>query len=174
MKLSRFAFFRILFLVASVLPSFAVLADEYSEVQRLIQSRQFKLALTQADLYLTNKPRDPQMRFLKGVIQTDSGLTEQAINTFTVLIQDYPELPEPYNNLAALHAKQNQFEQARAALEMAIRTNPNYAIAHENLGDVLAQLARQSYARSQELQSSTSLPAKLVLLRELLKSGEKK
>ncbi|MFZ2737093.1 MAG: tetratricopeptide repeat protein [Burkholderiaceae bacterium] len=174
MKLSRFAFFRILFLLASVLPSFSVLADEYAEVQRLIRSQQFKQALNQADLYLANKPRDPQMRFLKGVIQTDSGLPEQAMNTFTALIQDYPELPEPYNNLAALHAQKNQFEQARAALEMAIRTNPNYAIAHENLGDVLAQLASQSYARAQELQANPKLPAKLQLLRELLNSGEKK
>ena len=123
-------------------------ADDYSEVNRLVRAGQLNEAMYKADQYLAGKPRDPQMRFLKGVIQTESGKTTDAIATFAKLTEDYPELPEPYNNLAVLYAGQSQFDKARAALEMAIRTNPSYATAHENLGDIYAALANAAYNRA--------------------------
>ena len=122
-------------------------ADDYADVNRLLRSGKLAEGLAKADQYLAAKPRDPQMRFLKGVIQTEAGRKAEAIETFTALTQDYPELPEPYNNLAVLYAGQSEFDKARAALELAIRTNPTYATAHENLGDMYAQLASQAYAR---------------------------
>jgi tetratricopeptide (TPR) repeat protein len=88
---------------------------------------------------------------------------------FRQLNQDYPELPEPYNNLAVLYAGQGDLDKARIALEMAIRTNPSYAAAHENLGDVLLQLASQSYAKAlQNEPRNASIPNKLALIRNLL------
>jgi tetratricopeptide (TPR) repeat protein len=88
---------------------------------------------------------------------------------FRQLNQDYPELPEPYNNLAVLYAGQGDLDKARIALEMAIRTNPSYAAAHENLGDVLLQLASQSYAKGLQYEPrSASIPNKLALIRNLL------
>ena len=108
------------------------------------------------------------MRFLKGVIQRDSGKTNDAITTFSRLTEDYPELPEPYNNLAVLYAGQSQFDKARTALEMAIRTNPSYATAHENLGDVYAKLASQAYNKALQLDAANAgVPPKLALIREL-------
>ena len=115
-------------------------ADEYQEVSQLIRAGKLPEAAAKADQHLAAKPKDPQMRFLKGVIQRDSGKTMESISTFIRLTEDYPELPEPYNNLAVLYAGQNQFDKARSALEMAIRTNPSYATAHENLGDVYAKV----------------------------------
>ena len=151
------------------LPSFA---DDYSEVSRLTRAGQLAEALARADRYLATKPRDPQMRFLKGVTQTEAGRKAEAIETFTSLTQEYPELPEPYNNLAVLYAGQREFDKARNALESAIRTNPGYATAHENLGDVYAQLASQSYGRAQQLDgSNTSVRPKLALIRQLLSTG---
>lgn len=123
----------------------------YADVQRLIDARQLDLALQQADTYLQQRPRDPQMRFLKGVIQSTQGQDQAAMDTFTALTQDYPELPEPYNNLAVLHAQRNQLDQARAALEMAIRLHPRYATAHQNLGDVHGRLALQAYQEALRL-----------------------
>jgi Flp pilus assembly protein TadD len=64
------------------------------------------------------------------------------------LIEDYPELPEPYNNLAVLYAQQKQFDKARTALEMAIRIHPGYATAYENLGDLHSRLASQGVRES--------------------------
>lgn len=156
-----------LFLLLSLIGSFAS-ADEYSDVTKLIRGNQFAQALSKADQYLAAKPRDPQMRFLKGVIQSETGKTNDATATFLRLTEDYPELPEPHNNLAVLYANGGQFEKAKVALEMAIRTNPSYSTAHENLGDIYARMASQAYAKALQLDNTNSaLSPKLALIREL-------
>jgi len=143
-------------------------ADEYADVNALARQGRAADALAKADAYIASHPRDPQMRFLRGVILTDQGKKPEAIETFTALTREFPELPEPYNNLAALYASQSQFEQARDALETAIQRNPNYATAHENLGDVYVRLAAQSYGRAQQLEkANTTAAPKLALLREV-------
>jgi tetratricopeptide (TPR) repeat protein len=159
---------RLLVLAAGVAASMAAQADEYSDVTQLLGAGRHAEALQKADQFLAARPKDPQMRFLKGVLQSKTGKTSEAIQTFTRLTEDHPELPEPYNNLAVLHADQSQFDKARAALEMAIRTNPSYATAYENLGDVHAKLASQAYSRALQLDSSVSgVQPKLSLIREL-------
>jgi len=161
--------FRLLALAATLWIPLAGLADDYSEVSRLMRSGQPAEALAKADQYLATRPRDPQMRFLKGVLQSEAGRKAEAIETFTGLTQEYPELPEPYNNLAVLYAGRSEFDKARTALESAIRTNPGYAAAHENLGDIYVQLASQSYSRAQQLDAgNTSVRPKLALIRQLL------
>jgi tetratricopeptide (TPR) repeat protein len=158
---------RLLALAAAMVAGVAH-ADDYADVSQLVRAGKLTEALNKADLYLAGKPRDPQMRFLKGVIQRDSGKTTDAIATFTRLTEDFPELPEPYNNLAVLYAGQSQFDKARTALEMAIRTNPSYATAHENLGDVYAKLASQAYNKALQLDgTNTAVAPKLALIREL-------
>ena len=143
-------------------------ADDYTDALQLLRTGKLVEAQAKADAFLAAKPRDPQMRFLKGVIQRDSGKVNEAIATFSKLTEDYPELPEPYNNLAVLYAGQSQFDKARAALEQAIRTNPSYATAHENLGDVYAKLASQAYNKALQLDSgNTAVQPKLALIREL-------
>jgi Flp pilus assembly protein TadD len=145
-------------------------ADEYADTNQLVRANKFTEALTKVDSYLASKPADPQMRFLKGVIQRNLGRPAEAINTFTLLTQDYPELPEPYNNLAVLYAGQGQYDKARVTLEMAIRTNPKYATAHENLGDVYVRLASQAYNKALLLDSgNTAIPPKLTLTLEVFK-----
>ncbi len=148
--------------------------DDYAEVNRLLRAGQFSEAMNKADQYLAGKPRDPQMRFLKGVIQTESGKQADAVATFQKLTEEFPELPEPYNNLAVLYAGQSQFDKARAALEMAIRTNPSYATAHENLGDVYAKLASQAYSKALQLDAGNAgVAPKLSLIRNLFATDAK-
>ena len=155
-------------IVAAMLTVGSAYADDYADVNILVRAGKLAEALAKADQYLAGKPRDPQMRFIKGVIQTESGKPADAIATFTQITQDYPELPEPYNNLAVLYAGQSQFDKARAALEMAIRTNPSYATAHENLGDVYAKLASQAYSKALQLDGgNTGVQPKLALIRTL-------
>ena len=150
-------------------------ADDYSEVSQLVRAGKLAEALTRADQFLATQAKDPQMRFIKGVIQRDSGKTTEAIATFTKLTEDYPELPEPYNNLAVLYAGQSQFDKARSALEMAIRTNPSYATAHENLGDIYAKLASQAYNKALQLDSANpAVPPKLALIREIFSATASK
>lgn len=149
-------------------------ADDYADVSKMLRAGQVNEAMVKADQYLAGKPRDPQMRFIKGVIQTEAGKTTEAIATFTQITQDYPELPEPYNNLAVLYAGQSQFDKARAALEMAIRTNPSYATAHENLGDVYARLASQAYGKALQLDSANvGVQPKLALIRTLFSADSR-
>ena len=160
--------------LSAALLTASVHANDVDEVNQLLKAGKQAQALTKVEQSLTTKPRDPQLRFLKGVIQTEMGKPQDAIGTFNKLTEEYPELPEPYNNLAVLHASAGQFDKARAALEMAIRTNPSYSTAHENLGDIYANLASQAYSKALQLGgSSTSLQPKLTLIRELFAPGGK-
>lgn len=166
-------------LAALLLAGSAALASaqtsDYDTVGRMVRAGQLDLAQAKAEQYLNGNPKDPQMRFLKGVIQQQRGQTDEALATFTLLTQDYPELPEPYNNLAVIHAAQNQFDKARIALEMAVRTNPNYATAHENLGDVYARLAAQSYGKALQIDGgNTTAPVKLKAVNAMLTPPAKK
>jgi tetratricopeptide (TPR) repeat protein len=145
-----------------------VFADEAADVSKLVRAGQLAEAIAKADAYLAQRPRDAQMRFLKGVILTEQNKSAEAIVVFTKLTEDFPDLPEPYNNLAVLYASNGQYDKARAALDMAIRTNPAYATAYENLGDIHAKLASQAYDKALQLDSANSgAKSKLTLLRSL-------
>lgn len=160
---------RALAVAALLVAGGAAQADDYSDVAKLVRDGKSADAIAKADKYLTSNQRDPQMRFLKGTAQAAAGQTDDTIATFTLLTEEYPELPEPYNNLAVIYAGQNRLDQARAALESAVRNNPNYTVAHENLGDIYTRLAQQSYARSLQLNgANTPLKHKLSALRTVL------
>jgi len=149
----------------------AAYADELSDVSQLLRAGQPAQALSRADAYLAKHPRDPQMRFLKGVILTEQNRRDDAIAIFTKLTEDYPALPEPYNNLAVLYAAKGEYEKARIALDKAIHTNPTYATAYENLGDVHAKLASEAYDKALQLDSGNAdTRAKLTMIRSLVGS----
>jgi tetratricopeptide (TPR) repeat protein len=160
-------------LVLSASVSFAN-AQTLPDIQRLMKQNQLPQALEKVDIYISSKPKDAQGRFLKGLILTDMARTTDAIAILTRLTEDFPELPEPYNNLAVLYAQQKQYDKARTALEMAIRTHPSYSIAHENLGDVYAKLASQAYDKALQLDSSnTVMQTKLSMIKELISTSTK-
>ena len=152
--------------LACTLPAFA---DDLQDAAKHLKAGQHKQALERVNKALAAKPRDPQARFLKGLILTEQGNSKEAIEIFTRLTQDFPELPEPYNNLAVIYASQGQYDKARAALEQSIRTHPSYATAYENLGDVYAKLASQAYDKALQIDSSNAAAKnKLSLTRELV------
>lgn len=141
-------------------------ADDISDVTKLLKAGKVVEALGKTNEFLAKHPADPQMRFMKGVLLTEQNKPEEAIVIFTKLTEDYRDLPEPYNNLAVLYAASGQYDKARVALEKAIRTNPSYLTAYENLGDVYGKMASQAYDKALSL-GSTNAPAKskLTLLR---------
>ncbi len=158
--------------LAMVAAAPAARADALQDIHKLLKQGQQAQALEQVDKYLVGKTRDPQGRFLKGLILTEMNRPTEAIAVFQKLTEDYPELPEPYNNLAVIYAQQKQYEKAKLALEMAIRTHPSYATAHENLGDIYARLASQAYDKALQLDSSnTSAQTKLSMIRDLMGSS---
>jgi tetratricopeptide (TPR) repeat protein len=123
------------------LSAFAAPADDIRDAQTLYQQGKFPAALDKVSGALKVTPKDAQGRFLRALIYTEQKKSSEAIREFTGLTEDYPELPEPYNNLAVLYASQGNLDKAKAALEVAIHTHPSYGTAHENLGDIYAQLA---------------------------------
>ncbi|THT95969.1 tetratricopeptide repeat protein [Lampropedia puyangensis] len=148
----------------------AVYADQavVEEVSGLLEQGHLDQAAKRADAYLRNNPGDVQVRFLQGVIATEQGSTAKAIDVFTALAKDYPQLPEPFNNLAVLYAAQGDERKAVDVLESAIRTNPSYATAHENLGDLYARMASEAYAKALQLDDSRkALQPKLSLIKQI-------
>ena len=144
-------------------------ADDLREAQRLYGQGKFSAANEKLEPVLATMPKDPQARFLKALLLVEDKRTADAIQAFLSLTEDFPELPEPYNNLAVLYAAQGQFEKAKSVLELAIETAPSYAMAQENLGDVYAQLAARAYAKALQLdKNNTALAAKIAKMKDLV------
>jgi len=166
MALSRFLAAVIGSLVLTSLP---VLADEIRDINLQFRKGELTAALDHANRYLAKNPQNAQARFLKGLILSDLGKTNEAIDVLKGLTEDYPELPEPYNNLAVLYASQSRYDAARDALKMAIRAHPDYATAHENLGDIYAKMAAIEYAKVVALDSkNTTAQTRLRLMENML------
>src|SRR5712691_806260 len=148
-------------------------ADELQDIDGLLKRGQHAQALERVNRYLAQNPSDAQGRFKKGLILAEQSKVAEAIEVFAKLSQDYPKLPEPHNNLAVLYASQGQYEKARQQLEMSIRTDPRFATAYENLGDVYTKLASQAYDKALQLDFSNSAAKnKLSLIRDLLITSE--
>ncbi|MQA41367.1 L,D-transpeptidase Cds6 family protein [Rugamonas aquatica] len=154
-------------IVAIILTIMPARADEMADVSKLAKAGKVVEALNKTNEYLSKHPADPQMRFMKGVLLTEQNKSDEAIAVFTKLTEDYKDLPEPYNNLAVLYAASGQYDKARVSLEKAIRTNPSYMTAYENLGDVYGKMASQAYDKALALGANNAPPAKskLTLLR---------
>jgi tetratricopeptide (TPR) repeat protein len=143
-------------------------ADDLREAQKLYAQGRLQPAMERLEAYLKAQPREPQGRFLRGLILTEQKKVNEAIQVFTGLTEDFPELPEPYNNLAVLYASLGNYDKAKSALELAIHTHPSYATAHENLGDIYAQLASRAYDRALQLdKNNTTAQVKLAMVKDL-------
>lgn len=150
-------------------------SDPHNEVSKLLRQAKYTQALSLIDKALQKNPRDPQMRFWQAYVFERNGNPNLAMPIYLALTQEYPELAEPHNNLGVLYAAKGEYDKARASLETALRNNPNYATAQENLGDVLVGSAKVAYTRAQQLgQKNTSLPKKMDALKSTLQWIETK
>ncbi|MEY4083845.1 MAG: hypothetical protein RL483_1214 [Pseudomonadota bacterium] len=120
---------------------------EITQTIELIDLKRFNDAQQKIDEALKTRPRDAQWRFLEGVLLAETNQDQKAINAFESLREEFPELAEPYNNLAVLYQRRGEFQRARVALEQAILNRPGYALAYENLGDLYTRLALQTYEK---------------------------
>ena len=138
---------RLLTLAVLALTMAAAHADEAAEVRALVAGGELGAALLRAERAAAASPRDANLRFLHGVVLMDLGRDAAALDVFTTLSQEYPELPDPFNNIALLRARAGDFEQARQALESALRNDPGHRLARANLGQVHLLLAVQAWER---------------------------
>lgn len=138
---------------------------DHASVQQLMRQARYAQALVDAERFLAEHPRDPQMLFMRAKLLMELRRTDEALDQLNALVQQYPELPEPYNNLGVIHASRGHLDLAREAFEMALRNHPNYDVALENLGDVLLRQARLAYEQSLHINpASKTLPRKLQAL----------
>src|SRR5262249_54499589 len=129
--------------------------DATPEADASIEQKNWTAALAELNARIPQNPRDAQAKFKRATVLARMNRTDEAIAAFTELTETYPELPEPYNNLAALYAKEGRYSEARAALETATKANPGYGLAYENLGDLYLRMADQAYRRAQSLGSAS-------------------
>ena len=138
------------------------------EIKLLLKNGKYVLAETLTNKSIEENLNDPELLFYKGIIETNMGKNNQAIDTFRNLTDRFPELPEPYNNLAVLYAEKGQFSLAKEILEQAIKTNPSYLTAHINLGDIFTKMASESYNKALEIDKSNNVAiTKLSMITQL-------
>lgn len=163
---------RVALAAALLFSATTVFAGPADDARALMAQGQYAQALQKLDQHLAKNPQDAEARFSRGIALTKLNRTGDAMKVFTDLTRDYPQLPEPYNNLAVLYAQQGDYEKARDALEAALATHPSYATAHENLGDIYSALAGASYNRAIKLDpSNTAVRAKLNLISQVENPG---
>jgi tetratricopeptide (TPR) repeat protein len=150
--------------------------DRLQVVRQSIEQGQYNQARQHLSDFMSRHPGDAQARFLQGVLLTHEGRIKQATTVFETLTQEYPRLPEAYNNLAVLYAAQARYEKARDILLAALNTHPSYAKVHENLGEVYAKMASIAYDQALQLNHAQKTPPlKLNLLSHLstVQNGKK-
>ncbi len=167
MVISRALSIRLL-LLATLILSCSVNADDLKDIAQQASQGQQSAALDRINNHITANPNDVQALFMRGVMLAEQGKKDDAIKAFSDITQRFPGLPEPYNNLAVLYADQGQFDKAKQALESAIKTHPSYATAHENLGDIYAKMASEAYGKALQLDTSNARAQnKLLLIKDL-------
>nr|VFK42464.1 MAG: Tetratricopeptide repeat-containing protein [Candidatus Kentron sp. TC] len=147
------------------------------EIKTLANRRDFDAALKGMERFLEKTPNDIEGRLLLGVFLIWRGDLDQATDVFRKLADDRPDLAEPHNNLAAIYAVNEKYQEAEDALEKAISVNPSYGIAWENLGDIRIRYAALLYKRAGELyafderngiEAKTGIEMKFLTIRKIL------
>lgn len=136
-------------LISTVLITSAEATNE--QIQLLIKQGAFEKALVIAEEEISKNPKEIRVLFLKGIILARMDKLKQAESVFIDLTENYPELPEPFNNLAVIYTAKGDDDKAEQALRKAINTHPSYATAHENLGRIYAKMASQAYNNALKL-----------------------
>ena len=155
-------------LFACLLPA-GLYADDLTEAQALFEAGKYQQANNRLSSVLKQDPDNAQARFLKGLVLVELNDQPGAVEVFTAMTRDYPELPEPYNNIAVIHAANGDYDRARMALQSALKTHPSYATAYENLGDIYAKMASEAYQQALDLEKADrgKLKVKLSLIDNL-------
>jgi len=116
-----------------------------SDVERLVKARKYQDAIDLINVKLKMTPRNVQLRYVKARLQLEMRDFAGAKKTLIEITQQFPELPEPYNNLAAIAATQDKWIEARDYLELALKLRPSYSTAAANLGEVYVRLGAKAY-----------------------------
>lgn len=121
-------------------------SDFSVQVERLLRNGRAPQALELAEIGIKRNPRNAQLVFQKAVALETMERTEEAAKVLRSLIADYPEIPEPYNNLAGIYSREGNLTRAEELLVKALALRPNFALAHTNLGNLYLAKAKNAYS----------------------------
>ena len=146
----------------------ALAQNNIGEIKLLLKNGKYVRAEILTNKSIEEDLNNPELLFYKGIIETNMSKHNQAIDTFRDLTERFPELPEPFNNLAVLYAEKGQYDLAKEILEQAIKTNPSYLTAHINLGDIFTKMASEAYNNALEIDKSNNIAiTKLSMITQL-------
>lgn len=134
--------------------------DVTDRITQLLDQGQNQMALDAITARLQQRENnaeiniDVQLLFLQGRAQSQLGLRNDAIESYKQLTIFYPELPEPWNNLATEYMRQGNLDLAAEALDMALLASPDYTLALQNQGELQLMLAHDSFKKAGNLQRS--------------------
>lgn len=149
--------------------------DIAMRIESLLAANRTSQALEEIDKYQTAEAgnsspgTDVQIMFLRARTLAALNRGAEAENVYRQMTMRFPELPEPWNNLAAIYASRDDLDQARRALETAIMIYPDYGIAHANLGDIQLKLALRAYQRAAALGVTGSISSRILGVTATLK-----
>lgn len=149
--------------VALLVAGHAYAADPLAAAGSAVGSGDYAAALTDLQQLHGAQAAGVTARFLRGTALAGKGELDRAAAVFKKLIADYPKLPEPYNNLAAIYAREGRLADAKDLLERGLHTDQRYATIYENLSAIYVQMARASYAKALRIKSAGQLPPLHVL-----------
>jgi Flp pilus assembly protein TadD len=128
-----------------VRPAVGSEAETISQVESLLNSGDYLLALEGIQRVLSSKRNDPKALFLHARILTAIDQPTEAEQVYRHLIATFPNQPEPYNNLAALRLARNDVDGAMTLLLGGIATSARYQTLYRNLSGVYETLAKRAY-----------------------------
>jgi len=146
-----------------------------SDIEKLVKAKKYPEAIDLINQRLKKTPGNVQLRYVKARMQIEMRQWDAAKKTLVEITQQFPELPEPYNNLAALAANQGNWIEARDYLELALKLRPSYTVASANLGEVYIRLAAQAYdnAAKDAVLNQRQYTNRAKALMEILKPAKK-
>ncbi len=121
---------------------------------------------------LEREPERPYVRLLHGILLAREDRGREAVAVMEDLRRDAPDIPEVWNNLAVLYGAEGRLDRARDVLLATLERWPDFAAAHENLGEVYAHLAHRSRERAGELDATGGVsPAALEMVASPSRDG---
>jgi tetratricopeptide (TPR) repeat protein len=130
-------------------------SDPYTAIIADQENGRYKQALSQISTLLDNNANDAQALLLKGNVSKLMGNTTEAASIFKQLINQYPAMPEAYNNLAVLYADKGQTALAIETLQQVFSTSDSYATAYKNLRELYNQMASSAYREALDIDKET-------------------
>lgn len=103
---------------------------------------------------------DLKNQFSEAQALVDEGQLSEAIAAYQSLIKAHPQVPEAYNNLAAIYLKQKKTILAKGILEQGLHAHKGYAALYENLSAINVAMAREAYSKALQIDLKPSSVSK--------------